>query len=311
MNKKIGILFTSRNNYNLFHSWLDNVDTEGFDILNIDEDSTDLNKTTGKSICDKFNVVYKDREERGMQNNLVTACNYFAERDVKFILWFQHDCFPLTSNFFTKFNDFVQGNELTDFGAIGFNCFHSGRAHNDFELNGHFIDNTARTPLELGDKWYRNVKYYPNTRVRYDALGFDKPFAVESTAWYVTGVNIESYLSNIVPTGDYHFFHAWDDICFQFLNKNIYNICIPDFDFKHDQRLKESLGLPANSPRAGNKREHFYGKWGHLGVWETRWGFDYENRDTFLQVRDKYENTLLSKFYEHDPMYGSLESFDL
>jgi len=39
MNKKIGILFTSRNNYNLLYNWLNKVDTEGFDILNIDEDS--------------------------------------------------------------------------------------------------------------------------------------------------------------------------------------------------------------------------------------------------------------------------------
>ena len=46
-------------------------------------------------------------------------------------------------------------------------------------------------------------------------------------------------------------------------------------------------------------------------MWKDRWEFDYSNRDTFLQVRDKYENTLLSKFYDNDPMYGSLESFDL
>jgi len=43
MDKKIGILFTSRNNYNLLYNWLNKVDTEGFDILNIDEDSDDKN----------------------------------------------------------------------------------------------------------------------------------------------------------------------------------------------------------------------------------------------------------------------------
>ena len=30
-------LITSRNNYNLLYNWLNKVDTEGFDILNIDE----------------------------------------------------------------------------------------------------------------------------------------------------------------------------------------------------------------------------------------------------------------------------------
>ena len=44
MNKKIGILFTSRNNYNLLYNWLNKVNTEGFDILNIDEDSDDEEK---------------------------------------------------------------------------------------------------------------------------------------------------------------------------------------------------------------------------------------------------------------------------
>ena len=78
MNKKIGILFTSRNNYNLLYNWLNKVDTEGFDILNIDEDSESEDKESGKAICDKFGVVYQDREERGMQNNLTTACNYFG-----------------------------------------------------------------------------------------------------------------------------------------------------------------------------------------------------------------------------------------
>ena len=311
MNKKIGILFTSRNNYNLLYNWLNKVDTEGFDILNIDEDSDDKNKESGKAICENFGVVYQDREERGMQNNLTTACNYFGDRGVKVIVWFQHDCFPLQPTFFSTFNDFVIGNELKEFGAIGFNCYHSGRAHQDFINDGHLLDNTARTPLEVGDMWYRNVKYYPNTQVRYDTPGFDKPFAVESPAWYVSSINIESYLENITPTGDYHFFHAWDDISFQYLNQNIYNICMLQFDFKHDQRTKAAHGLPENSPRAGNKRDHYYGKWGHLDVWKDRWEFDYENRDTFLQVRDKYENTLLSKFYDNDPMYGSLESFDL
>ena len=58
MNKKIGILFTSRNNYILLYNWLNIVNTEGFDILNIDEDSDDKNKESGKAICENFGVVY-------------------------------------------------------------------------------------------------------------------------------------------------------------------------------------------------------------------------------------------------------------
>jgi hypothetical protein len=311
MDKKIGILFTSRNNYNLLDNWLNKVNTEGFDILNIDEDSDDKNKKSGKSICENYGVVYQDREERGMQNNLTTACKYFGDRGVKVIIWFQHDCFPLHSTFFTTFNDFVIGNDLKEFGAIGFNCYHDDRAHQDFQSIGHFLDNTARAPLEIGDFWYRNKKYWGNSRPDYSNLEWNKPFAVESTAWYVSCINIESYLENIIPTGDYHFFHAWDDICFQYLNKNIYNVCLSYFDFKHDQRTKTAYGLPKNSPKAGTVREHYYGKWGHHEVWKERWGFDYGDRTTFEFVKEHYKETLLWDFYYHDPINGPLKSFDI
>ena len=32
------------------------------------------------------------------QNNIVTACDYFKPKGVDFIIWFQHDCFPLKEN---------------------------------------------------------------------------------------------------------------------------------------------------------------------------------------------------------------------
>ena len=100
--RKIGILLTSRNNYQLLDFWLHTTDREGYEVLNIDEDSTDKNKEEGMAICAKHDVVYKDREERGMQNNAVTACNHFKSKGVDWIIWFQHDCFPLNEEFFRK-----------------------------------------------------------------------------------------------------------------------------------------------------------------------------------------------------------------
>ena len=103
--KKTAILFTSRNNYNLLDVWLSRVDTEGFSILNIDEDSTSENKEIGKSVCEKHDVVYMDREIRRLQNNMTTAKNHFEGTDVEWVVWFQHDCFPVDEGFFTDFND--------------------------------------------------------------------------------------------------------------------------------------------------------------------------------------------------------------
>ena len=102
--KKTGIVFTSRNNYNLLDVWLSRVDTEGFSVLNIDEDSTEENKETGKSICEKYNVVYMDREIRGLQNNMTTTKKHFDKLGVEWVVWFQHDCFPVDEGFFTDFN---------------------------------------------------------------------------------------------------------------------------------------------------------------------------------------------------------------
>jgi hypothetical protein len=102
--EKVGILFTSRNNYQLLETWLNTVDVENFSVLNIDEDSDKDIKEHGKQICEKYNVTYMDREERGMLNNLVTASNYYKPKGVEWILWFQHDCYPFTDNFFTELN---------------------------------------------------------------------------------------------------------------------------------------------------------------------------------------------------------------
>ena len=79
--KKIGILFTSRNNYDMLDKWLTEHDYENFDVLNIDEDSSVDEKSLGKKICEKHKIQYMDREERGMLNNIDTSQRYFSEKN--------------------------------------------------------------------------------------------------------------------------------------------------------------------------------------------------------------------------------------
>ena len=101
--KKLGIFFTTRNNYVMLEDWLKTVDYEGFEILNIDEDSTDEQKIFGKKICEQYNVKYIDREKRGFINNVATAHKYFKSLDIHWGFWLHHDCYPLTDKFFDKF----------------------------------------------------------------------------------------------------------------------------------------------------------------------------------------------------------------
>ena len=73
------------------------------------------------------------------------------------------------------------------------------------------------------------------------------------------------------------FFHAWDDIAFQFLRKNIYNIVIPDIHFAHDQNIKQKFSIPISSANANLKdRSHFWGHFNHHRVWERKWKFKYD-----------------------------------
>ena len=311
MDKKIGIVFTSRNNYELLENWSSQVDTKGYKILNIDEDSTQEQKELGKKICKKYNIEYKDRENRGMLWNLLTACNYFESKNVEYLLYFSHDCYPKTNDFFNKLDEYVSQKDLSSFGAIGFNILHDDYEIKDFDGDNTPLRTTARTPLEPGDMYYRYNKYWPATRVRYNDT-WKKPFAVESIMWTSGLLNIKQYKEHIIPTSDYHMFHSWDDMCFQFLNKNIYNIVLPQFCLAHEQRSKLQFGIPKDSPNNENgKREHYFSKFNHLEVFKDRWGFDYGNRNTFETVKASYRDTLLWRFYHHDPINGPLKSFDL
>ena len=83
--KNLGILFTSRNNYSLLDEWLNRVDWDGFEILNIDEDSSKTERKKGIDICKKHNVTYMDREKRGFLNNMVTTYEYFGKKNNFFI----------------------------------------------------------------------------------------------------------------------------------------------------------------------------------------------------------------------------------
>jgi len=314
MSKKLGLLFTSRNNYEMLDSWKEQVDTKDYPILNIDEDSTDDQKRLGQSICDKHSIDYINREERGMQFNILTGCNYFENEGVEWLLWCAHDIFPLTENFFDKLHTKLQKPDMSNFGVIGFNILHDANEINDWNGDDTPLHHVGRSPLQPGDMYYRNVKFWPSTRVRFDEQ-WEDPFAVESIKWDICLVNIKQYKKYIKPTSDYHFFHAWDDISYQFLYNNIYNICLPKFCCAHRQEHKVEHGLPKSSPNdvtySNNleRREHFYGKWGHHDVWKERWGFDYSDRNTFEQVKEIYKDTLLYRFYNHDPVYGPLESF--
>ena len=297
MSKKLGIFLVSKNNYQLLPGWVDRVNTEGYEVLNIDEDSTPENKEIGKEKCNEFNIHYMDREEKGLQNNIQSACDYFEKLGCEWVIAFQHDCYPMDDIFFDKFESIIETGKLDGFGVVGFNIHHDGvyQILSRTPLQQPSSDLMVRTPIGV---------QFPTP--------YNSPHSVESVYWTAAAVNIKQYNKYIIPTSDYQMFHAWDDIAFQFLYNNIHNVVLPDFRMSHEQEVKEEFAIPIKSPHASEeKREHFWGHFDHLKIWIERWGFDYMDRRTFEAVKYHYKGTLIEEFYNNDMNQGPIKVFDI
>ena len=326
--KKIVILFTTRNNYAMLDNWLKSFDYEGFSVLNIDENSNEEEKQKGRKIKDKYKITHLEDTKRGMLNNIKTACEFFSKKNCEWVFVPHHDCWPLTPNFFSKFNKLANTNKIKNFGLVGFNTLHKCNIQKSYAAKE--LNYLARAPLEPGDNWYRNKKYWGGTRVDLKSGKFDKPFAVENPAAFGVMVNINLYNKVIEPIDDYHMMHSWDEIGFQFMYNNIYNLSIPYLHLGHDPTLKTRLGIPAVSVKAHKSYSHFIQKrftpkeynknlmesdskyFGKMGnhVLFNRWGINYDKaRKSYELVKDKYKETLLDVYYNHDPINGPLKSF--
>ncbi len=313
---KVGVLVTSRNNYEFMEKfWLPHFVGKA-PILNIDEDSLPQEKDRGQKMCQMSGVTYVDREERGMQNNLVTASSFFRSKGIEWLIWFQHDCWPMGQSFLTDFSNLVESGKLNDFGTVGFNVLATDlvqnyKPHRKLVKSGKQpIGVIARCPLEGKRKWYSGMAGGKIPALKNQKM-FKKPFAVEVPAWLCIALNLRKFDEFIQPTSEYQFFHAWDDVAFQFLNKNIYNIALPNYYVYHRPDLKPECGLPARSvPVARKGNEKYHGKWGHLKVWKKRWGWDWEDYSTFSKVKSKYKGTLISEFYNYDADQGPLRVFE-
>jgi hypothetical protein len=329
MNHKIGILLTSRNNYDFMgKKWckqtLEESDGNIFPVLNIDEDSSAEEKQKGRELCDKYNnMTYMDREEPGMHYNIDSAIRFFGD-DVKYIVWFQHDCWPLQKDFFHIFNSIVENGKLDNFGTIGFNSLAQNifkRDNQHEEIIKEFREGKmplgvlSRSVLESAgarDLYYcgKKVKNRIGHPVGKDK--FSKPCAIAVPVWYAIAVNVSLFKKEIDLDRDMRFFRSWDDIAFQFLNKNIYNIVLPDLYIEHRPDLKKLFGLPALSVKRVKKDDTYHSAVG-VGpeAWIKYWGWDFEHPSTFEKVKDKYKDTLLYKFYKYDYTKGPLRSFEI
>jgi hypothetical protein len=317
---KTGIFLISKNNYEMLENvWIPNMDYNGFEVVNIDEGSTEEQIALGKKICKDNNILFMERDRKGLHSKVEQCCKYFKEKGIKYLIWFQHDCWFLKKDSLKDFNEMVTNGVLDDYGAVGFNGLATDVvANRDADIESITKGKSplgvmARNPLQnrvwlVGTK---GAKFKP-----IDPNKYKNPFAIESVAWFAIAINIDKYFETIKPDYNYDFHIAWDDVCYQFLKNNVYNIVLPKIYIEHRPDLKIQYNLPHNSAKYTRNKENnkfFENNIDHMEYWKQKWGFSWGDlaHKEFKSVKQRYENTLLLDFYTHNPDNGPLKEFIL
>ena len=124
------IYVSSRNNYDMLSGEvLKNINTEGFEFINVDDKSSDEEISKGKEICKDNNIVFLENEVRGVQHATNTLIHYIKKNrpECKWVFCFQHDVYPITENFFTRISKLIDDGKLDEFGTLGFNRIDMGK----------------------------------------------------------------------------------------------------------------------------------------------------------------------------------------
>jgi hypothetical protein len=285
-------------------------------FVNVDDHSCEEEKEKGRRICKEYNIPFIENEKRGLQWAAKSVINYAKANhpNAKFLIHFQHDNYPMFIDFYAKFQKYIDSGFLDKFGTVGFNVL---------DLDGR---NTKKSYGLKNDKGQdvlgmcgvanleqSKAVYYCNNHIPMDWKVWGKPFAVEAVMWCCLAINIELFEKYIDVTDEYNL-HLWGaDISYQFCKENIYNIVLPDLYVTNHMKLKEKYNMSSNSAKgAKGGDEYHFGHYDHFKIFEKRFGFDWENsRKTFPNVIDRYKDTLLYQFYNHNIKNGPLKSWSM
>jgi len=122
-NKKIGIFFSSYNNYNILENeTLKNNFYHNYPIINIDDHSNKKNFTYGRRLCKKNNIHFQLNKRKGVQYAANQAINFLKKKyNCEWVICMQQDNFFLDRNFLKKFENKIKKKKYKNFGVVGFN----------------------------------------------------------------------------------------------------------------------------------------------------------------------------------------------
>jgi hypothetical protein len=313
------IYVSSRNNYDMLSGEvLKNINTDGFEFINVDDKSSTEELEKGKKICKDNDIVFLENKSRGVQMATQTLIDFINENrpNCKWIFCFQHDCYPITENFFSRISALIDGGKLDKFGTIGFNRIdmgkHTPKAFEQFQNNENPLGFLGLAHLSILDEGKRWIQPSRNNWLLSNKDWW-KPHSIEITAWTAVGINVSNWNEFIEPTDEYHF-HLWaPDISIQFLYNNCHNLVLPKLYLMNKQELKSKYSIEENSAHSAKSGNSYH--FGHYEpshtAWKNRWGWDYRKPSTIPVVKESYKGTLIEEFIDHDTISGPLKTFDL
>lgn len=320
MKDNLIIYVSSRNNYDMLEGEvLKNINTEGFEFINVDDKSCDEEIIKGKTICKNHNIIFLENKSRGVQMATQTLIDFINKNrpNCRYILCFQHDVVPLTKDFFTQISNFIKKNSLRDFGAIGFNVLDKGKYCKDFlskYYKGEFpLGYLGLCHLSISSNSGRSISPHHNSIAIRNKNLWSKPFSIEFPAWMCVGINVDIWNKVITPTDKYQF-HLWfPDIAMQLNKNNKPLLVIPSLYCLNQQEIKSKYGIAVNSAHGAKKgNEYHFGKYSNFKAWKERWGWEYENvYGTFNSVKEKYKKTLIYDYFNHDIKKGPLKTYNI
>ena len=314
----IGIGTFGRNNYKLLEQYSGpKIHTQKNDVLNfvVDDCSDEKDVEKGKQVASKLGIEFIQNKGRGIQWCIQTLINKHPE--LKWMVVYQTDCIPIFLDDTLSIIEELSSDKYNQFGTIGFNVSADDCGRNPAKDKEAILNDEeslwviGRSPLVQNPP----IHWYRASDLDMSSWDMSKPILVEIPSWHVIALNIEKYKEiNIQPTDEYHMHYSWDDIAMQFLKNNIPNAMIPWIYCSHNQTVKERYGCSKHSVDSiraawnGDKKGiREMGTANHHEVWKKRWGWDYGNKDSYEEVKEKYKETLMDRFRNHNLKNGPLK----